>query len=434
MLLLETSQTGPGDDNPKIFISYRRTDAAYPAHANYDKLVERYGADSVVFDVDTIPLGIDFLEFLDEQVSQCDVLLAVIGDGWLDARSEDGTRRQDDPDDFVRIEIAAALQRNIPVIPVLTGQATMARKDELPALLQPLTRRNAAELRPGRDFHSHLDRLVRGLDQALGQVDKSLGTRESLRSVTGEVVSNSIGMQLRLVPAGEFMMGSPESDMDAHSDERPQHHVRITKGFYLSTYATTQGEYQHVMGDNPSNFNGNRRPVEDVKWCNAVDFCNKLSDVDGLDLYYKRDGHDVSIVGGTGYRLPTEAEWEYACRAQTITKWSCGSTANNVEAAGWFGKDWAAGTSRVGQKEANSWGLYDMHGNVWEWCWDRYDAEYYSQSPVDDPTGPATGSTRVLRGGSFYIEADRCRSAARFSWHIEDTEDSFGFRVARSCH
>ena len=152
--------------SPRIFICYRRDDSAYPSQSIYDTLVSHFGKESVFFDVDTIPVGLDFHGFLNEAVVQCDVLLAVIGDHWLNMRDEKGQRRIDNPDDFVHIEIEAALSRNIPVIPVLLGRAAVPKPQELPPTLKELSRRQATEVRHGRDFRSHLERLIRDIEQA----------------------------------------------------------------------------------------------------------------------------------------------------------------------------------------------------------------------------------------------------------------------------
>lgn len=176
----------PGDLSPKVFISYRRKDSPYAAQAIYDKLVAHYGANSVVFDVDTIPLGVDFVAYLNDQVGQCDALLAIIGDNWIEARKDDGTRRLDDPDDFVRIEIEAALRRSIRVIPVLTGQVAMPRKDDLPRGMKALADRHAAEVRTGHDLPHHLERLVRGMDHSFKYAFR----------VAPEVKSSAFGVHL----------------------------------------------------------------------------------------------------------------------------------------------------------------------------------------------------------------------------------------------
>ncbi|MCB9925569.1 MAG: SUMF1/EgtB/PvdO family nonheme iron enzyme [Planctomycetaceae bacterium] len=459
---------------PKLFISYRREDSAYPSHAIYKHLAEHYGHDSVMFDVDSIPLGVDFVEYLNEKVSQCDALLVIIGGSWVDACSENGTRRLDDPDDFVRVEVYSALKMGIPVIPVLVDRASMPRADDLPPSLKPLSRRNAAEVRPGRDYQSHLELLVRGLDRVFEHAAATSGKKEKAATPamqqestetaetvttpapanpkspeaakkteearlpqsieTGGVITNSIGMELKLIPAGEFMMGSPDTDKDSRRNERPQHRVRITQPFYMGINLVTQREYEQVMGDNPATYNGeDQRPVETITWHDAVKFCNKLSELDGLDQFYDIDidSQNVSVIGGTGHRLPTEAEWEYACRAGTSTKWSCGDDTETLSAAAWYGRELPDGTRLVGEGEPNQWGLYDMHGNVWEWCWDLY--KRYGQTSMETNLTPLGENRRALRGGSFQSSASLCRSAIR-GRVVPDHRDPFiGFRVSRSC-
>jgi hypothetical protein len=162
--------------NPKLFISYRREDSEHIAGRICDRMITQFGKDNIFFDIETIPLGVDFRVYLSESVSQCSILLAIIGESWLDIRHPDGNRkgerRLDDPADFVRIEIAAALVRNIPVIPVLVGRAEMPREAELPEPLKPLTYRNAAEVRSARDFSAHIDRLIRGIVKHFSQESK----------------------------------------------------------------------------------------------------------------------------------------------------------------------------------------------------------------------------------------------------------------------
>jgi hypothetical protein len=167
---------------PKIFISYRRDDSAYPAQWIHETLVAKFGEEDVFFDVDAIPPGVDFHDYLNEEVAQCDVLLAVVGDYWLNAQDETG-RRLDNPDDFVRIEIEAALSRNIPVIPVLVGKASVPRAEEMPESLQKLARRSAAEVRQGKDFRSHLDRLVKGIEHVAEIAERTARHRESWAQV-----------------------------------------------------------------------------------------------------------------------------------------------------------------------------------------------------------------------------------------------------------
>ena len=206
-------------------------------------------------------------------------------------------------------------------------------------------------------------------------------------------------MKLALIPAGEFLMGSPDSDKDASDDEKPQHRVRITQPFYLGVYQVTQGQYRAVTGANPSHFKGSDDlPVESVSWHDAIAFCNKLSEREGLKPYYQLDAATRS--GGEGYRLPTEAEWEYACRAGSTTRYSFGDDAASLGEYAWFNGNSGGKTHPVGQKRPNAFGLYDMHGNVWEWCWDVY-AAYNANSPGADPDGPSGASGRVIRGGCW---------------------------------
>jgi formylglycine-generating enzyme required for sulfatase activity len=278
-------------------------------------------------------------------------------------------------------------------------------------------------------------------------------TRSSQDSIT-----NSIGMTLKLIPAGEFMMGSPDSDQGAYSQEKPQHRVRISKSFYLGVYEVTQAEYKAVMENNPgtSSPNGDGKdkvagqstdqyPMEGVSWFDAVIFCNKLSAKEGRRPFYEIDDKYVQVPdwNGPGYRLPTEAEWEYACRANasTPTRYSFGDDAAQLDEYGWF----QANSSRihpVGKKKPNGFGLYDMHGNVEEWCWDWYGEDYYKQSREDDPTGPAgrlaPSLCRVIRGGCSAFGPEWVRSADR-DWTVPASTysngpghrvGSLGFRLA----
>jgi formylglycine-generating enzyme required for sulfatase activity len=243
-----------------------------------------------------------------------------------------------------------------------------------------------------------------------------------------QTIVDSIGMKLVLVPPGSFLMGSPEDEQDRWYNEGPVHGVHLSKGFYLGSTEVTQGQYQAVMGANPSFFNGGRfgvdssRPVEQVSWSAAAAFCRKLSDLEGKT-----------------YRLPTEAEWEYACRAGTSTRLSfgdaplcgarCSSCAGADEHLWWCGNSTLDGpTQAVGQKAPNPWGFFDMHGSVLEWCQDWY--ELYSADEVVDPQGPGTGEEKVLRGGSWALGINQCRSAQRFDQSLEHDWNSMGFRVA----
>jgi formylglycine-generating enzyme required for sulfatase activity len=247
----------------------------------------------------------------------------------------------------------------------------------------------------------------------------------------GDPIVNSIGILLVPIPAGEFQMGSPDSIR-----ERPQHLVKITKPFYLGAFEVTQSQYEKVMGvrpwqdppfkvgpDHPA---GPDYPATEVSWHNAVEFCLKLSEQEGVE-----------------YRLPTEAQWEYACRARTTTVYSFGDDASKLGQHAWYDKNARdIGENyphRVGQKLPNSWGLYDMHGNVWEWCQDWY-APYGPEKVVIDLMGPEQGKSRVyrdgsrvFRGGCFAHPADNAPSVNRNDSNPGGSVGGIvGYRVVRT--
>jgi formylglycine-generating enzyme required for sulfatase activity len=288
-----------------------------------------------------------------------------------------------------------------------------------------------------------------------------------------------------LIPPGTFQMGSPDTEPGrTTARETPQHSVTLSAGFYMGNFPVTQDLYTSVMGSNPSYFSvansrepadnevAGKRPVEMVSWYDALVFCNKLSVQEGLNPIYSISGStdptlwgDVpatandptwdavsKVSGANGYRLPTEAEWEYACRAGKGTAFNCGTATPTdtsgydaiVAPLGWYtansgdttltGAEYTASmkTHEVGKKAANAWGLYDMHGNVYEWCGDWYNASYYSEAGAGaDPAGPAAGSYRVSRGGYWYDAARYLRSAFRSYYFPWDRFDYIGFRLVR---
>ena len=229
-------------------------------------------------------------------------------------------------------------------------------------------------------------------------------------------LGKGVKLEMVLIPAGEFLMGSPDSDKVADSDEKPQHRVRITKPFYLGKYLVTQQQWEAVMGSNPSEFKGPKNPVEEVSWDDCQQYLDKLN---------KRQGNPASK-----FVLPTEAQWEYACRAGSKTRYCFGDDEKQLGEYAWYGANSGDKTHPVGEKKPNAWGLYDMHGNVWEWCQDWYDGGYYAKSPTDDPTGPATGSDRVDRGGSWFNPAWGCRSAGRNGYGPGFRDYFLGLRVS----
>lgn len=227
-------------------------------------------------------------------------------------------------------------------------------------------------------------------------------------------LGNKVSMKLALISAGKFMMGSPNTEKDRYDSDIPQHEVTLTKAFYVGIYTITQEQYEQVMGTNPSKFKGARNPVEMVSWNDAAEFCKKLSQKSG------------KIV-----RLPTDAEWEYVCRAGSTTRFYYGDDTNyaKLEDYAWYGKNSDVKTHPVGQKKANDWGLYDMYGNVYQWCADWWD-EYDPNANKTDPTGPASSTCRVLRGCSWNLSIPRmCRSACRDWCDPGYRDSSFGFRV-----
>jgi formylglycine-generating enzyme required for sulfatase activity len=270
------------------------------------------------------------------------------------------------------------------------------------------------------------------------------------------------------------MMGSPANEPNRDNIET-RHQVTLTNGFYMGKYPVTQAQYEAVMETNPSKFktpvspetNTANRPVDYVRWYDAIVFCNKLSRSEGLSpayTMYRSDAPNASNVntwedipanwstdpadwgavpgssngrwnvvrmveGSTGYRLPTEAQWEYACRAGTATAYNTGDTISDD--TGWYKSNGGNRTHEVGLKPPNAWGLYDMHGNVFEWCWDTSLNDDYAGGTQTDPTGAASGSYKILRGGSWYYVSPFLRSAYRNRAIANVAYDDQGFRVVK---
>ena len=224
-------------------------------------------------------------------------------------------------------------------------------------------------------------------------------------------------------------------DATGNDDEKPPHRVRID-GFLMDVHEMTQKAYQQMTGKNPSKSKGPDKPVEQVSWYHAaVLYCNMRSSREELEPCYDMETGTCNFKA-TGYRLPTEAEWEYACRGGKDTRYAFGNSESLLPKHGWFKENSGLTTHAVGTKEPNGWGLYDMHGNVMEWCHDRYSEDYYSQAPADNPTGPLSGDECVLRGGSWSRSADSCRAAARCSETPRFADacfgsDNYGFRCVR---
>jgi formylglycine-generating enzyme required for sulfatase activity len=277
----------------------------------------------------------------------------------------------------------------------------------------------------------------------------------ALIAVIGFMAACNRSTEMVWIPAGTFTMGSPANE-PGRFDNETQHQVTLTAGFYMGKYPVTQAQYEAVMGRNPSYFtepvspetSTANRPVEQVSWYDAIVFCNKLSMKEGLSPAYRINestnpdnwgtvptGYSagwnaVEIVAGSkGYRLPTDAQWEYACRAGTTTAYNTGDNipTNQVNYRGNI--EWNR-TTEVGKYEPNAWGLYDMHGNVWEWCWDRYGD--YSSGAQTDPTGAVSGDNRMIRGGCWDIDGQYLRSALRGGGIPDSRSYGIGFRLVRS--
>lgn len=287
------------------------------------------------------------------------------------------------------------------------------------------------------DPRGELLRLTQELTQAITVPNRAV-KEARLQALLAEGVcpfvptfTNSIGMKLALIPAGTFLMGSPKSEAERAENEGPQHEVIITRPFFLGSYPVTQHEYRTVLRRSPSYFKkaqggGPNHPVENVSWEDAVEFCQRLS---------KREQQQ-----GFLYRLPTEAEWEYACRAGTVSAFAFGNALTSTQAN--FDGNYPYGgaakgpylqrTSKVGSYQPNAFGLCDMYGNVCEWCQDWYRVDYYETSPKTDPQGPPEPAPcRVLRGGCWYDFGRSCRSAYRIMyWSNNSRHQECGFRVA----
>jgi formylglycine-generating enzyme required for sulfatase activity len=229
-----------------------------------------------------------------------------------------------------------------------------------------------------------------------------------------EVIHEKTGIEMVFIPAGEFMMGSPGNEKGREPNEGPQHKVKITKPFYMGKYEVTQAQWQQVMGKNPSYFkDSDKLPVERVSWNDCQEFVKKVG----------------AMIGQRVCRLPTEAEWEYACRAGTTTRFYSGDDDGGLDTIAWYDRNSGNKPHEGGGKAANAFGLYDMSGNVWEWCSDWH-ADSYANAQEKDPTGPGTGTSRVLRGGSWNFIPLFFRSAYRYGYAPVIRHSYFGFRVA----
>ena len=508
-----------------VFISYRREITAGEARALYNDLIERLGKNSVFMDVDSIALGRDFRSALQKTLASCDLVLVLIGRNWADVKDGEGRTRLQDSGDFVRLEIEAALKRDIAVMPVLVQGAQMPAAEHLPMEIRDLVYRNGFELSHNR-WESDVGEMIRRLDldisdgprqagqsafpaaalnasavpaarpaeprrrfltgpinltrrQILGIAALAAGTgaaiaapsirrllsKPPLRTIAfdtatvdakgvrnppekytakvfTEGLASGAGIDMVSIPGGSFTMGSPVDEPERQANEGPQHHVTLPP-FFMSASPITQAQWsvavlahpnpiRRDLDPNPSFFKGIDLPVESITWNQAEEFCLRLTE-----------------LTGRAYRLPSEAEWEYACRAGTIDAFHFGPTIT-PELANYCGIGGAVCGESDGKSIAsdiygdarydsgaygqgptgvfrgkttpprtfppNRFGLYDVHGNVWEYCRDLWSANY-AEAPLDGSanlSGPSDGQ-RTLRGGSWSHNPAICRSAYRDS-------------------
>ncbi len=241
---------------------------------------------------------------------------------------------------------------------------------------------------------------------------------------------NDLGLAMVHIEAGEFLMGSPRYEKDREPDE-DRHQVTLTRSYLMSTTEINQELWFSIMATNPSHFEGGNRPVENIAFDECIEFCNQLSRSEGLTPAYGRRGGEVFWNReSNGYRLPTEAEWEYACRAGSQKRFANGDRESDLYELSWCRNNSTGRTHDVASKAPNNWGLYDMHGNVWEWCW-NWSAEYLTRFAVD-PEGPRRGSSRVIRGGSWDNSTKACRSANHNGAKPGFHGAILGFRVVRT--
>ena len=264
--------------------------------------------------------------------------------------------------------------------------------------------------------------LALGQDATVGLIDSAENARAVQAAWAAKLNkpiqwTNPTGMKFQLIPPGEFDMGVKDGDKDA-----PLHRVRLTEPFYLGTYEVTREEWEKITKHKQSNyFPGARQPINYIKWYDSQNFLAKLNKAEGIT-------NSVAM-----YRFPTEAEWEYAARAGTKTRYYTGDTEADLDKAGWYEKNSGGATHPVGEKAPNAFGLYDMLGNVWEWCGDFYDPEYYTKSPPENPPGQKGEypyEYTILRGGSFAFSANFCTTWHRDHSEAERTFKHIGLRVA----
>jgi len=397
-----------------VFISYRRIDSQGVVGRIYARLRDELGERAIFRDVTDIPYGEIFMAVIGEALGECQVLLAVIGPRWLTVTEEsDGSRRLGNSRDPVRFEIESALNSGIRVIPVLVEGARMPRAEELPLEIRSLTTHNGISVGHDPHFDEDMTRLITSIRPLLNRED----------------LGNGIFLDMVAIEGGSFMMGS-----DERPDTKPIHGVTFSPfyrenypAFYMGKYPVTQEQWRAIaqlpriridLGLDPSYFGGNNNnPVDSVTWDMAMEFCDRLSRKTGKD-----------------YRLPSEAEWEYACRARTTTRFHFGDDPDPSMAnyGGTLGR-----TSSVGRFPFNGFRLHDMHGNVWEWCRDDWHDDY-EDCPTDGSPWLNNNNSQeqrqsLMRGGSWSDGLGSCAIRAlyglRGNTNFSCPPNRIGFRV-----
>ena len=397
-----------------IFLSYKSEDSEKAK--KIAEAIEKKGY-TVWWDR-IIPPGRTFYEVIEEELDKAKCVVVLWSEKSIKAK-------------WVITEASEGDKRGI-LVPILIEDVT-------PPL--PFRMMQAAKLMDwdGTSLHPEFDLLIQSVGRILGrpapmdsrepkqnekegegkeeQEEKAKKEQEEQELLRGEertkekTCTNSIGMKFALIPAGKFSMGSPPDEKGRFDYEGLVHEVTIQNPFYLGIYPVTQQEWQAVMGENPSLFKGDKLPVEQVSWDDVQEFIKKLNEKEGSDKY----------------RLSSEAEWEYAARAGTTTRYSFGDDESELGEYGWYNRNSDNKTHSVGQKKSNSWGLYDMHGNVWEWVQDEWRISY-AGAPTDGSAWES-GADRVLRGGSWYDDAGDCRSAFRDYIVPGNRSSNLGFRL-----
>jgi len=411
-----------------IFISYRRADSDFWADRLADELRPHF---RVFMDIRAIRPGLPWRRVLDEALGNCAALLVVIGPGWLNATDNAGRCRLDDSRDTLRQEIAESLKRDIPVFPLLVNGADMPPSESLPDDLKALTEIQGCDLTK-KHWRKDVEDLIALLNPLLGPGQKVTppASPGRIEAKDPELVAASVfrdapdGPEMVVVPAGSFLMGSPEDEEGRSYEEGPQHMVTIARPFAVGKYAVTFDEWDAFVAASGTahkpkdqTWGRGRRPVINVSWDDAQQYVAWL---------FKKTGKT--------YRLLSEAEWEYVARAGRTTRYPWGNDPGNNRAN--FvasGSKWSdEQTAPVGSFEPNAFGLHDMIGNVWEWvqdCWN----ESYAGAPSDGSAWESGDrGLRVLRGGSWDDRPEYARVATRLRNKADIRNDLNGFRVART--